>query len=192
MRGKRLKVTLRLLTMRSSFKRAQYLKEHNIFRHIGENCSIMNWALPLYPQLIKLGDNVHIASNVGFVTHDIAHLMLNHSELAKSVGGGKRFQEKLGCIEIGSNVFVGSGTRILYNVKIGSNVVIGSGSVVNRDIPDNSVAAGIPARVIGSFEDFVAKRCNDLPYPLNFAPSREQICESLASTLWNEFEKSRL
>lgn len=87
---------------------------------------------------------------------------------------------------------MGSGTRILYNVKIGSIVVIGSGSVVNRDIPDNSVAACIPARVIGSFEVFVAKRCNDLPYPLNFAPSREQICESLASTLWNEFEKSRL
>jgi acetyltransferase-like isoleucine patch superfamily enzyme len=86
MRGKRLKVTLRLLTMRSSFKRAQYLKKHNIFRHIGENCSIVNWVLPLYPQIIKLGDNVHIASNVGFVTHDITHLILNHSELAKSVG----------------------------------------------------------------------------------------------------------
>ena len=87
MRGKRLKITLRLLTMRSSFKRARYLKKHNVFRSIGENCSIMNWSLPLYPELIRFGDNVYIASNVGFVTHDITHLMLNRSELAKSLGG---------------------------------------------------------------------------------------------------------
>lgn len=192
MRGKRLKITLRLLTMRSSFKRARYLKEHNVFRSIGENCSIMNWSLPLYPELIRFGDNVYIASNVGFVTHDITHLMLNRSELAKSLGGGKRFQEKLGCIDIGDNVFMGSGTRILYNVKIGSNVVIGSGSVVNRDISDNCVAAGIPAKVIGTFEDFVMKRCNDELYPADYAPFREQICDPLVDMLWNEFEKSRL
>lgn len=47
----------------------------------------MNWVLPLYPELIRLGNNVHIASNVGFVTHDITYLMLNHSEFAKSLGG---------------------------------------------------------------------------------------------------------
>ena len=37
-------------------------------------------------------------------------------------------------------------------------MIIGAGSLVNKDIPDNGVAAGVPARVIGTFEDFVEKR----------------------------------
>ena len=99
MKGNRLKITLKLLTIRSSFGRASYLKKHNILGTIGECCSIMNYVLPLYPKLIRLGNNVHIASNVGFVTHDITHLMLNRSEYAKSMERGKKFQEKLGCID---------------------------------------------------------------------------------------------
>lgn len=55
------------------------------------------------------------------------------------------------------NVFIGSGTRILYDTKIGSNVIIGSGSLVNKDIPDNSVYAGVPARFICTFEEYVKK-----------------------------------
>lgn len=68
------------------------------------------------------------------------------------------FQRSLGCIEVGDNVMIGSGTRILYNVKIGSNVIIGAGSIVTKDIPDNCVAAGVPCRVIGDFDSFVEKR----------------------------------
>ena len=67
-------------------------------------------------------------------------------------------QRALGCIEVGDNVMIGSGTRILYNVRIGSNVIIGAGSIVTKDIPDNSVAAGVPCRVIGKFQDLVEKR----------------------------------
>ena len=52
----------------------------------------------------------------------------------------------------------GAGSSILYDVRIGPNVIIGAGSMVTKDIPANSVAAGVPARVIGTFEDFVSKR----------------------------------
>ncbi|MBR1792797.1 MAG: hypothetical protein IJ764_04075 [Bacteroidales bacterium] len=55
------------------------------------------------------------------------------------------------------NVFIGSGTRILYGVRIGSNVIVGSGSLVNKDVPDNSVVAGVPARRICSFDEYLAK-----------------------------------
>lgn len=55
------------------------------------------------------------------------------------------------------NVFIGSGTRILYNTRIGSNVIIGSDSLVNKDIPDNSVYAGVPAKFICSFDEYVEK-----------------------------------
>lgn len=88
MRGRRLRITLRLWTIRSSFARADYLKRCNVFAGIGEGCSIQKRSLPLYPNLIRIGNNVQIASNVGFVTHDITHSMLNRSDVAKSLGGG--------------------------------------------------------------------------------------------------------
>lgn len=53
-------------------------------------------------------------------------------------------------ISIGNDVWVGGNVSILPGVNIGNNCVIGAGSVVNRDIPDNSVAVGNPCRVIKS------------------------------------------
>lgn len=52
--------------------------------------------------------------------------------------------------EIGDNVYIGAGAKILGPVKIGNNVVIGAGAVVLHDIPSNSVAAGVPAKIIKS------------------------------------------
>lgn len=184
-------ITFRLWFIRSSVKRAIFLKKQDVFASIGNGCSIQKRSVPLYAKLIKLGDNVHVASNVGFVTHDITHMMLNRSDLAKSMGGGTPFKEKIGCIDIGNNVFIGSGTRILYDVKIGSNVIIGSGSVVNHDIPNNSVAAGIPAKVIGTFEDFVKKHIQQTDYPSEYAPSHETVPDELSRIMWEKFNETR-
>ena len=49
---------------------------------------------------------------------------------------------------IGDNVYIGTGAKILGPVKIGNNVVIGAGAVVLNDIPDNSIAVGVPAKVV--------------------------------------------
>jgi serine acetyltransferase len=46
---------------------------------------------------------------------------------------------------------------ILPDVRIGSNCIIGCASVVNRDVPDNTIVAGVPARVIGNLEDYERK-----------------------------------
>ncbi len=51
-------------------------------------------------------------------------------------------------VTIGDNCWIGGGATILPGVTIGNNVTIGAGSVVTRDIPDNTVAVGNPARVI--------------------------------------------
>ena len=136
----------------SAKKRTEFMRKHHLYGAIGENCSIQKRKLPLYSNLVFLHNNVKIASNVGFVTHDIIHLMLNQKY---QDGGG--FKEKVGCIEVMDNVFIGSGTRILYNTRIGSNVIIGSDSLVNKDIPDNSVYAGVPARFICTFDEYVEK-----------------------------------
>ena len=145
MRGNRLLQTLRLYTILSCTNRTKYLKEKGVFGSIGENSSIMSRKVPLYAKLIKIGNNVRIASDVTFVTHDVSHVMLNDNPDLD----GEEFKEKIGCIKINDNVFVGAGTTILYGVEIGSNVIIGAGSLVNKDIPSNSVAAGVPAKVIG-------------------------------------------
>ena len=103
---------------------------------------------PDQPELISIGDNVKVAADVTFVTHDIFHCLFDRGEVPYYQG----------CIEIGNNVLIGTGTVILPNIKIGNNVVIGAGSVVTKDLDANGVYAGIPAKRIGSFEELKDKR----------------------------------
>lgn len=79
----------------------------------------------------------------------------------------------------------------MYDVKIGNNVIVGAGSVVVRDIPDNSVAVGVPAKVIGTFDEFVKKRRNERAYPDEFAARKQEIPDALADWLWEQFRKKR-
>ena len=51
-------------------------------------------------------------------------------------------------IHIGKNVWLGANVTVLGGVTIGDNVVIAAGAVVTRDVPANTVAAGVPARVV--------------------------------------------
>ena len=143
--------SLVLYLIPSAGKRAEFIRKHHLYGSVGKNCTIQKRGLPLYPNLVYLHDNVKVASNVGFVTHDIIHSMLNNKYPEKG------FIERVGVIEVMDNVFIGSGTRILYDTRIGSNVIIGSDSLVNKDIPDNSVYAGVPARFICTFDEYVEK-----------------------------------
>ena len=52
-----------------------------------------------------------------------------------------------------NNVTVGAGAKILGNITVGNNVKIGANSVVLKDVPDNAVAVGIPARIIQKVEE---------------------------------------
>lgn len=189
MKGKRLLHTLRLWTISSGAKRAEYLRNKKIFAGIGKNCTFMDRKIPLYANLIRLGDNVHLASNVAFITHDITHKMLNQSWWEPV--SGKKFMEKIGCIEIGDNVFIGSGTTILYDVKIGSNVIVGAGSVVTKDIPDNSIAVGVPARVISSLDSYVSGRINEDIYGNDIRPQNQEIGPELEKWCWDKFREKR-
>lgn len=188
---KRLFITFRLCTVRGGAKgRAEYLRKARIFAGIGENCTIMQRKVPIYPRLIKLGNNVHTASNVNFVPHDVTHQVLNQYITDKNIKK-PHISEKLGCIKVGDNVFIGAGSMILSNVQIGNNVIIGAGSLVNKDIPDNSVAVGVPAKVIGSFENFLNKRLAEETYPENMKCEGETVSEELAQWLWKDFEEKR-
>ena len=166
---------------------ADFIRKHHIYGSVGKNCSIMKRKVPLYSNLIFLHDNVNIASHVGFVTHDIIHGMLN-----KRTGVGD-FIEKVGCIEIMNNVFVGSCTQIKYNVRIGNNVIIGANSFVTKDIPDNSVYAGVPARYICSFDEYVAKhKTYSEQFRTKFGRDAVHgVDDELAAILYEDFLKKR-
>lgn len=180
---KRIWHSIRLALSMSGTKRARYIKKHNLFADIGEKCMLQTRKLPLYPELIKFHNNVRIASNVVFVTHDVVHSVLNVKNETKE------FFEKKGCIEIMDNVFVGANSLIMYDVRIGPNVVIGAGSVVTKDLPGDSVYAGVPAKYICSFDELIEKR-----------ELYNQFCKSMDSSthscfseyLWDVFESSRV
>lgn len=116
---------------------------------IGDNCRIYikNWGSE--PFLISIGDNVTITSGVRIVTHD------GSTCLVKDSNNSRYFY--YAPVEIGSNVFIGLNSIIMPGVKIGDNVIIGAGSVVTKNIPDNSVFAGNPAKYICSFDDYKNK-----------------------------------
>ncbi|MDE6727543.1 MAG: sugar O-acetyltransferase [Oscillospiraceae bacterium] len=97
---------------------------------------------------VTIGNNVFIAPNVAIYTagHPIHHKARN-----------SMFEYGIS-ITIGDNCWIGGNTVICPGVKIGSGVVIGAGSVVTHDIPDNTVAAGNPCKVLREITD------NDLKY----------------------------
>jgi acetyltransferase-like isoleucine patch superfamily enzyme len=98
------------------------------------------------PWLITIGDNVYITARCTFITHDGGTLILR-----KEVPD----LELTAPITIGNDVYIGLGTTILPGVTIGNRCIIGAGSVVVGRIPDNSVAAGVPARVIKSTDEYL-------------------------------------
>lgn len=111
---------------------------------IGDNCHIYGSIDNSHEFLVSMGNNVTIAGGAKLLTHD--------GSTKKILG-----YSKVGRIDIGNDVFIGYHAVVLPNVKIGNKVVIGVGSVVTKDIPDNSIAVGCPAKVIGTYDDYVAK-----------------------------------
>jgi acetyltransferase-like isoleucine patch superfamily enzyme len=98
------------------------------------------------PWMITLGSNVYITCGVSFITHDGGTLILR-----KEVPD----LEWTAPIAVGTDVYIGVRAMILPGVTIGDRCIIGAGSVVTKDIPDNSVAVGVPARVIKSTDEYL-------------------------------------
>lgn len=119
---------------------------------VGKNFHRMGGVIidPSHCYHITIGDNVTLAPRVHLLAHDASTMMFLGKTRAANV-------------TIGNDVFVGAGTIILPGVHIGDRVIIGAGSIVTKDIPDNSVAAGNPAKVISDIDMYLerekAKMC---------------------------------
>lgn len=72
-----------------------------------------------------------------------------------TIGGRSRAYE---VPVIGNRVYIGAGARVLGPIKVGNNVIIGPNAVVIKDVADNTIVGGIPARILKEnidFEDYV-------------------------------------
>lgn len=99
---------------------------------------------PAHCWLIEIGDNVTMAPRVHILAHDASTKMfLGYA--------------KIGRVVIGNNVFIGTDTVVLPNVRIGDNVVIGANSTVTKDLEGGFVYAGNPAKRICSIEEYITK-----------------------------------
>lgn len=108
--------------------------------HIGKNVFVNSGCKFQDQGGIFIGDGVLIGHNVVLAT-------LNHD-----MSPEKRRGMYPKPIRIGKNVWIGSNSTVLPGVTVGDNAVIGAGSVVTKDIPENTVAAGNPARVIKAID----------------------------------------
>ena len=146
---------LRLALMPQS-KITAYLKKKKVFYEFGDNCKWGSKSIPAEPYLVKIHNNVRVAANVTFCTHDIIDGLFQNCSQYKSEK--ENFSFTMGTIEVFDNVMIGANSTIMYNIKIGPNAIIGAGSVVTKDVPEGSIVAGNPARVIGSFDDLAKRR----------------------------------
>lgn len=111
---------------------------------VGENCTIWTRDIDInHGFLITIGNNVTL-SNAKILAHD--------GSTKRALG-----YSRVGRVTIGDNVFVGAGAVILPGVTIGNNVIIGAGAVIAKDIPEDSVVVGNPAKVIGSTTAYIEK-----------------------------------
>ena len=92
---------------------------------------------------VTFGDNVFIAPNCGFYT-------AGHPIDAERRNAGLEYAYP---ITVGDNVWIGAGVQVMPGVTIGNNVVVAAGAVINKDVPDNTLVGGVPARVIKTIEN---------------------------------------
>lgn len=129
---------------------------------------------PTHPFLVEIGNDVTLSIRVTVMAHD--------ASTKKALG-----YTKIGRVTIGDHVFVGANTTILPGVHIGNNCIIGAASLVTKDIPENCVAAGNPARVICSLDEYKAKwgkpqRVFDASYRFGKSLTADQIAEMQEAT----------
>lgn len=142
----------RVYAKSSSERYVAYIRKHGVT--VGDN--VMFWS-PRTTQidltrscLIEIGNDVNINTNFTIMTHDYSNFVFRHSFAD--------YVNNCGKVKLGNNIYIGLGVTILRGVEIGDNCIIGAGSVVTKSIPANSVAVGVPCRVICSLEAYYKKR----------------------------------
>ncbi len=116
--------------------------------------------------LIEIGDDVIMGNKVQLIAHDFS--LMHHTGYAR-----------FGRIVIGNRVFIGANSTVLMNVHIGNDVIIGASSMVNKDVPDGCVVAGVPAKVICTTEEYVERQREMIANSPTYNKSDTSYCSKM-------------
>ena len=107
--------------------------------NIGENVYIGYDVIfdRIHPELITIEDYAEIGDRCIISTHSRGTLPLRD-----------QYPRRVNPVKIGRGVWIAPGCIVIQGVEIGANSVIGTGAVVNKSVPPNSLAVGVPAKVI--------------------------------------------
>jgi acetyltransferase-like isoleucine patch superfamily enzyme len=131
------------------------------------------------PWLVELGARVSIASGVVFITHDGASRVFRDR-----LEGACPYGNCFGTIRILDNSVVGAGTILMPGVVVGPDSIVGAGSVVTRDVAPGTVAAGVPARMVCTLDEYVEKyRSRMIP---DLSADRRELRRQLTRHFWGE------
>ena len=149
---------------------------------VGDNCyGLISCTIDHgHAWLIEIGNNVIFAPQVYLLAHDTStKRFVNHTRIAKT--------------KIGDNCFIGARVLIMPGVSIGKNSIIGAGSVVTKSIPENVVAAGNPAKVLSSIEDYKMKVVKDFDLSPKYSEEytiRANVSNDKKDIMINEIKKN--
>ena len=149
----------------------KWIRRKALFGYFGNNVLYQPNTIPNEPELIKIHDNVRIATGVKFFTHDVINMMFQTMD-------HENYIPHRSCIEIYDNCFIGGNSVIIGDVSIGPNSIVAAGSVVVKDVQPGAIVGGNPAKVIGSFDDLHEKRKQERGNKSNLPCPDE---------LWNRF-----
>lgn len=170
---------LKMYLISDANKRTDLLVKKNFFKSVGKNFFFQPRIIPDEPKLISFGNNVSVASGVTFVTHDVIDKVLNNMDYDCT------FYYNCSPIKVGNNVFIGCNVTILPGVEIKDNVIIAAGSVVTKDVKENTVIAGNPAKEISTFDKYVNNRLK------NNINGLYPNCDAVINNIWKRFEDEK-
>ncbi len=112
------------------------------FQTLQQKCGIeMN-------QHTEIGAGLRLPHKYGIIIHPLS-VIGNNCEIMNGVTLGNNIMKDRNAVpRLGDDVLVGTGAKVIGNVTVGNNVVIGANSVVNKSVDNNTIVAGIPAKVI--------------------------------------------
>lgn len=127
-------------------------KENEIKLKFGDNCIIGDNCQISAASKITIGDNLLIARNV--YISDVSHGRYDNEDNLSipSIPPNERPLVSKN-VTIGNNVWIGANVSILSGANIGDGCIIGANSVVNKDIPENCIAVGSPAKIVKKYDE---------------------------------------